>query len=173
MQPLAAGKFGWTLEAARQRDHAGNPLRFSHAYWLAEPTLTLRGITARVGWEYLGGNGAHALQTPLASLHAFNGWADKFTNTPAAGLDDRYLGLGGNFGRERAGTRAAWQLAWHDYRATHGSVHYGSEWNASLGLPLAKGVSALLKLADYRADRYARDTRKLWLQVEYKGGTTR
>ena len=173
MQPLAAGKFGWTLEAARQRDHAGNPLRFSHAYWLAEPTLTLRGITARVGWEYLGGNGAHALQTPLASLHAFNGWADKFTNTPAAGLDDRYLGIGGNFGREHAGARAAWQIAWHDYRATHGSVHYGSEWNASLGLPLAKGVSALLKLADYRADRHARDTRKLWLQVEYKGGTTR
>ena len=43
----------------------------------------------------------------------------------------------------------------------------------TLGLPLAKGVSALLKLADYRADRHARDTRKLWLQVEYKGGTTR
>ena len=117
---------------------------------------------------------AHGEKHPaLAGLHAFNGWADKFTNTPAAGLDDRYLGIGGNFGREHAGARAAWQIAWHDYRATHGSVHYGSEWNASLGLPLAKGVSALLKLADYRADRYARDTRKLWLQVEYKGGTTR
>ena len=170
---LAAGKFGWTLETARQRDHAGNPLRFSHAYWLAEPSLTLRGITARAGWERLGGNGRHALQTPLATLHAFNGWADKFTATPAAGLDDRYLGLGGNVGRERAGGRAAWQIAWHDYRAVHGDAHYGSEWNVSLGLPVAKGTSALLKFADYRADRHARDARKLWLQLEYKGGTAR
>ena len=171
--PLRAGKLAWTLDAARQRDHAGNPLRFSHAYWLVEPALTMRGVTARVGWEHLGGDGAHALQTPLATLHAFNGWADKFTTTPATGLDDRYLGIGGNLGRERAGARASWQLAWHDYRATHGGVHYGSEWNASLGLPLAKGVSALLKLADYRADGYARDTRKLWLQLEYKGSTAR
>lgn len=170
---VSAAKLGWTLEAARQRDHAGNPLRFSHGYWLAEPALTVHGITARAGWEHLGGNGIHALQTPLATLHAFSGWADKFTATPPAGLDDHYLGLGGNFGRERAGSRATWQLAWHDYRATHGDAHYGSEWNASLGLPLAQGVGVLFKLADYRADRYARDTRKLWLQLEYKGSAAR
>ena len=39
----------------------------------------------------------------------------------------------------------------------------------SLGLPLAKGLSGMLKIADYRAAGFARDTRKLWLQVEYKG----
>ena len=150
-RPWSAGRFGWTLEAARQRDHARNPLRFSHAYWLAEPALTLHGVTVRAGWEHLGGNGTHALQAPLATLHAFNGWADKFTTTPAAGLDDRYLGFGGNVGRERAGSRVAWQLAWHDYRAARGDARYGREWDASLGLPLAKGVTALFKLADYRA----------------------
>jgi hypothetical protein len=167
--PVSQAKFGWTLETARQRDHANNPLQFSHGYWLLEPAITMHGITARAGLERLGGNGTHALQTPLATLHAFNGWADKFLVTPANGLDDRYLGLGGAFGRERAGARMGWQLAWHDYRADHGDAHYGSEWNASLSLPLAKGVSGLLKFADYRADAYARDTRKLWLQVEYKG----
>ena len=78
-------------------------------------------------------------------------------------------GIGGNVGRERAGARAAWQLAWHAYRADRGGSHYGHEWNASLSLPLAKGVSGLLKVADYRADRFARDTRKLWLQLDYKG----
>ena len=40
---------------------------------------------------------------------------------------------------------------------------------ASLVLPLAKGLSATLKYADYRADAFARDTRKLWLQLDYKG----
>ena len=87
---LSKTKFGWTLEAAHQRDHANNPLHFSHAYWLLEPALTVRDITARAGWEHLGGNGRHALQTPLATLHAFNGWADKFLVTPVNGLEDRY-----------------------------------------------------------------------------------
>ena len=168
-RPLQAATLGWTLEAARQRGHANNPQRFSHAYWLLESSVAMRGIAVRAGWEHLGGNGTHALQTPLATLHAFNGWADKFLVTPPAGLDDRYLGIGGNVGRERAGARAAWQLAWHAYRADRGGSHYGHEWNASLSLPLAKGVSGLLKVADYRADRFARDTRKLWLQLDYKG----
>jgi hypothetical protein len=167
--PMAKAKFGWTLEAARQRDHADNPLRFSHSYWLLEPTLTLNGITTRAGWEHLDGNGIHALQTPLATLHAFNGWADKFLVTPAGGLQDRYLGVGGMFGRERAGGRQAWQLSWHDYRADHGPARYGREWDASWSVPMAKGVSWMLKFADYRAGSHARDTRKLWLQLEYKG----
>lgn len=168
-RPWHAVALGWTLEAARQRDHAGNPRRFSHAYWLVEPSLALHGVTARVGWEHLGGDGSHALQTPLATLHAFNGWADKFVSTPAGGLEDRYLGLGSVFGRERAGARPAWQAAWHDYRADRGGLRYGREWDASLSLPLASGTTALLKWADYRADGFARDTRKLWLQLEYKG----
>ncbi|MEO8998806.1 MAG: alginate export family protein [Rhodanobacter sp.] len=76
---------GWTLETARQVDYANNPLHFAHSYWLLEPTWTLQGITAKLGWEHLGGNGQHALQTPLATLHAFNGWDDQFNVTPPAG----------------------------------------------------------------------------------------
>lgn len=167
--PLREATLGWTLEAARQRYHANNPLRFSHAYWLLEPSIATRGITVRAGWERLGGNGTHALQAPLGTLHMFNGWADKFLVTPPTGLEDRYLGVGGSAGRERAGARPAWQLTWHDYRADKGNARHGREWNASLGLPLAKGVTGLLKFADYRATSLGADTRKLWLQLEYKG----
>ena len=162
-------RFGLVLEFARQRDYAGTPLAFSHRYWLVEPTCTLRSTTLRAGWEHLGGDGTHALQAPLGTLHAFNGWADKFNATPPDGLDDRYLGAAGAFGHPRAGGRATWQVAWHDYRADRGGAHYGSEWNASLGIPLAKGLNATLKFADYRADAFAHDTRKVWLQLEYAG----
>ena len=158
--------FGWTLEAARQQDHADNPLSFSHAYWLLEPTFAARGVTYRAGWEHLGGNGVHALQTPLATLHAFNGWADKFTVTPTGGLEDRYLAAGGKFGRDAHAGKFNWAVAWHDYRADTGG-RYGSEWNASLGFPVHGPVNGLVKLADYRSDGYARDTRKLWLQLEW------
>lgn len=159
---------GWTLEAARQTDYANDPLHFAHTYWLAEPTWTLQGITAKLGWEHLGGNGHHALQTPLATLHAFNGWDDQFNVTPAGGLEDRYAGVAGNLGRSGLAGKLGWAVSYHDYRADRGG-RYGSEWNASLSFPLATGLSGMLKVADYRADGLGRDNAKLWLQLEWKG----
>lgn len=158
--------WGWTAEYARQHDHADNPRDFSHAYWLLEPTLQAKGVTWRVGWEHLGGDGTHALQTPLATLHAFNGWADKFLVTPAGGIDDLYVGASGKAGK------FTWAAAYHDYRTDHrfGAVdHYGREFDASLARPLWKDFTGMIKFADYRADDFARDTRKLWVQIEYKG----
>jgi hypothetical protein len=159
---------GWTLDVARQHDHANNPQHFAHSYWLLEPSWTQRGLTAKLGWEHLGGNGRHALQTPLATLHAFNGWDDQFNVTPAGGLEDRYASVSGNFGRVGVAGKLGWTVAWHDYRADRGG-RYGSEWNASLAFPLAKGLSGLLKVADYRADGFGRDSAKLWLQLEWRG----
>lgn len=159
---------GWTVEVARQSDHADNPNDFNHDYWLLEPTWTHGQVTARAGWEHLGGDGVTAVQAPLATLHAFNGWADQFLVTPAAGLEDRYLGAGGKFGRGKWDGKLNWNVAWHDYRADAGG-RYGREWNASLAFPLPAGLAGLVKVADYRADGFARDTTKLWLQVEWRG----
>ena len=153
-----------TAELSQQRDYASNMLEFSHRYWLLEPAYTTHGVTYRAGWEHLGGNGRHALQTPLATLHAFNGWADKFAAaTPASGLEDRYASVGGKL----RDNRWDWAVALHDFAADADNVHYGREWNASLGFPVMKGVRGLVKLADYQADRFARDTTKAWLQLEW------
>ena len=161
--------FGWTAEAAHQTDYGNNSQSFSHGYWLLEPAYSVSGKTFKAGWEHLGGDGSHALQSPLATLHAFNGAADIFLTTPAGGLNDCYLSASGKFGRIRDG-RFTWAVAWHDYRADRalpGMGHYGSEWNASLAFPLATRMQALLKVADYSADHFARDTTKVWLQVEW------
>jgi hypothetical protein len=156
--------FALTAEFAQQQDYANNALDFSHRYWLLEPAFSAHGVAYRAGWEHLGGNGRHALQTPLATLHAFNGWADKFAaTTPATGLEDRYLGAGGKL----RDNRWDWALAFHDYAADAGNAHYGREWNASLGFPVARGVRGLVKVADYQADRFARDTTKAWVQLEW------
>ena len=123
----------------------------------------------RAGWEHLGGDGVTALQTPLATVHIFNGWDDQFTVTPAKGLEDRYLGAGGKFGRGKYDGKWVWAVSWHDYRSNVGSLHYGHEWNASLAFPLAGGLNGLVKVADYRANAFSRDNTKLWLQVEWRG----
>ena len=169
-RPMAAGNgFGWTVEAARQVDYADNPYAFADDYWLLEPSWQYSSIKTKLGWEHLGGDGHHALQTPLATLHAFNGWDDQFLTTPAGGLEDRYANIAG------APTHAAgivgklgWALVYHDFHAVHGG-RYGSEWDASLTFPLVSGLRGLLKVADYRADGFGRNDTKLWFQVEWQG----
>ena len=123
----SARRWGATLELARQVDHAANPRDFAHTYWLVEPSLGLGRTTLRAGWEHLGGDGTHALQTPLATLHAFNGWADKLTTTPPRGLEDRYLSAGGKFGDGARKDRFTWAVAWHDFRADTDGDRYGGE----------------------------------------------
>lgn len=159
--PAGAIVYGWVAEFARQAEYANNSQEFTHGYWLIEPSVQLHNITWKLGWEHLGGNGSHALQTPMATLHAFNGWADKFLTTPSGGLEDRYLTASGKI------AKATWIVAAHDYRADHGSQRYGQEWNVSVGAQLRPGVTGLLKFADYRSDGFGMDTRKLWLQLEW------
>lgn len=168
-KPGTDGGLGWSVEGARQYDYANNPQSFAHNYWLVEPSWTQWGVTGKLGAEYLGGDGHTALQTPLATLHAFNGWDDQFTVTPLGGLKDYYASLNGSMGRSTIGSRLGWTVAYHQYRATKGSVRYGSEWDASLSYALMPGLNALLKAADYRADRYGYDDTKLWLQLEWVG----
>jgi hypothetical protein len=154
---------GWfvTGEFAKQDDYADGSALIDAHYCLLEGGLLWRGHTFKAGWEILSGDGHYAFQTPLATLHAFNGWADKFLTTPVNGLDDRYLGWNRKFGRVEA------TVAWHDYRAWHGDADLGHEWNASLGFAPAKHWLLLAKAADYRAGPGGKDLRKTWLSLEY------
>jgi len=160
-QTLAASTLGWTVELAQQKNHADNSQRFSHRYLFVEPAVSVQGTTLKVGFEQLRGDGLHAFQTPLATLHAFNGWADKFLTTPASGLQDIYLSASTSM------RQSTLTVAHHDYSSTQGALDFGREWNVSISLPLGRGWQALAKLASYQSDGFARDTSKIWLQVEW------
>lgn len=164
---VGGSTLGWSLEGANQRDYGNNPRDLDVDYRFAEASLARGAVTGKLGWESLGSDGRSAFQTPLATLHAFNGWADKFLVTPVNGLEDRYALATGKFGSGRLQDKLAWTVAWHDFRADRGGADYGSEWNASLGFPLPGGLVGLVKLADYRSDGFARDTLKAWFQVEW------
>ena len=167
IHPTSFGAWGWRVESARQSDYGGNSVSFDHGYWLLEPWLKWRGVTWKAGQERLGGNGTHSLQTPLATLHAFNGWADKFLVTPPTGLVDSYFGVGGALGARNWPAKAAWAVAWHDYRTDAGRARFGSEIDASVSYPFSPSLLGMVKLADYRANAWSRDTKKLWLQLEW------
>ncbi len=160
--------FLYTAEYARQHDHGTNPRRFSLDYWLFEPGVKVGPASFKVGYERLEGNGTVGLQTPLATLHAFNGWADKFLTTPANGLRDAYLDASYKVPGMGALAGLTLRAAWHDYGSTVGGIAYGREWNALASYPLDKRFTLTAKLARYEADAFATDTTKLWFQVEAK-----
>jgi hypothetical protein len=159
---LGPATLGWTLEYATQSNWRNNPLQQQADYALVEPTVSWHGITFKAGREQLGGDGDYGFATPYATLHAFNGWADRFLVTPKGGLDDRYLGAAGKLG---AGMN--WVATWHDFGADRGGQHYGSEIDLSLGRSFGTHWNALVKYADYRADGFGSSLRKLWLSCEY------
>ena len=162
----AIAGISYALEYAKQSDYADNPQDLDSDYYLAELAYTVKGVALKGGYEVLGGDsgpGNRAFQTPLATKHAFQGWADIFLLTPADGVEDIYIGastalFGGNL--------AAW---YHDFRAERGSSNYGSEIDVSYAhaIPGVKGLVGLVKYAGYDADDFAVDTDKLWVQLQY------
>ena len=154
---------GWvaTLEAAHQDSYSGGNANIDAGYFLVEAGPVWRGNTFKAGWEELGGDGSYGFQTPLATLHAFNGWADRFLTTPVDGLQDGYLSWSRKFGKLTA------NVIWHDFQSDHGSVDYGNEWDASVAYALSKRWTGLLKLADFQKGDVGADVRKSWVSVEY------
>ena len=162
------GGFGYALEHARQRDIAGNPWSLDGRYDLVELAYAWEPLQLKLGYEVMGGAdgaGNRAFQTPLATKHLFQGWADQFLVTPANGVEDRYLGVVAPLA---GGTIQAW---YHDFSAERGGGDHGRELDLSYAraVPGVKGLTALLKYARYDADGGSAsvDTRKFWLHLQY------
>jgi len=164
--PLAGfGKLTGMASYAAQGDYGDNPVAYDADYINAQLGLAFSGFALTAGYEELGSDGGRAaFQTPLATLHAFNGWADLFLTTPARGLRDYYGGVSKTFAvAALPGLKA--DLVYHEFDSDFGGLEYGSEWDASLGFKLGI-VNLLAKYATYDASGFAVDTDKFWLQAE-------
>ncbi|MDD3651863.1 MAG: hypothetical protein PHC73_10310, partial [Immundisolibacter sp.] len=151
------------------------PGNFDLDYGLLEGGMRLFGVNFKVACELLEGgavNGTRALQTPLATLHAFNGWADQFLRTPAAGLKDTYVTVGGPV----PGLAVDWLVRYDSYESDAGSTDYGSEWGVMLSKTFAEKYTVGVKYADYSTDAPAfvagrpdtSDVSKGWLWLQIK-----
>lgn len=150
---------------ASQSDYKANPKTFSAEYLAAEGKLGFGPLALTGGYEKLGSDKGVAFQTPMATLHKFNGWADLFLSTPAAGLEDIYAGASVKLPvKALPGLNAT--VVYHDFSSDVGSADYGTEWDAQVGFKL-KPVSVLLKYADYNAKTFGVDTNKLWIELDW------
>jgi hypothetical protein len=166
------GTINFAAELATQSDAADNPVNYDADYahinilWAAK-----NGLALGAAFESLGGDAVSSgmsFRTPLATLHAFQGWADMFilpgTITPDSGIDDLYLTFKYKIG--------SWNLqaVYHDFSSEAGSSDYGTELDFSAGRKLGDRYGLLLKAALFDADSASPvpshvDTNKFWIML--------
>ncbi|OGS91132.1 MAG: hypothetical protein A2Z95_04845 [Gallionellales bacterium GWA2_60_18] len=178
--PMGGNKLLYTAEYARQSDGSNNTVDFKTNYMLLEGGIDVTGVAVfKLGYEVLGSDtgaitkatGAAAankpFSTPLATLHAFNGWADMFLVTPTNGLKDTYVSANTKLAGFNLGA------VYHDYAADTGATtDLGNELNLVATYAFDKNYTVGLKYADYSAGDLLPatypDTKKTWLWGEFK-----
>lgn len=164
--PLGPVTLNGMASYATQSDYGSNAGNYSVDYIALEASAAMRGFSLGAGYELLGSDGGTAaFQTPLGTLHAFNGWADLFLTTPNAGLQDYYLKAGYTPPSPPI-PGLSFAVVYHDYSADFGGADYGSELNASVAARLGP-IAAMVKFADYQADGFGADKQVVWVQAEY------
>lgn len=169
--------FAYEAEYAKQSDHGNSTLNYDEDYIHASAALSGYGAGLKLGYEELGGDGTNAFRTPLATLHKFNGWADKFLATPNQGLKDMYASASYKF--NNTGTMFDGLLAKAIYHKFDGdsSGDFGSEVDLLLKKTFTlpdqgqsfRKFNVALKYSDYNAeDAPYTDTQKFWAQIGMK-----
>ncbi len=151
--------FMWTLEFASQSDYADNANNVSESYLLWEAGYKFNQWVAKIGQETLTGDATagQAFQTPLATKHKFQGWADLFLATPSAGVEDTYIALNTKMNKTK------FAIIYHDFTAEDTNADYGTEIDFVVSYKVSDEHAVAFKYADYEADQHAVDTRKIWL----------
>jgi hypothetical protein len=158
------GPFGLRASYASQSDAGDSYLDYDADYYVVEGSLDFLGIKGTLGYEVLGSDNGVGFKTPLATLHKFQGWADKFLITPGDGIEDAYLSLFGKLGPVKLGG------VYHDFQAEDSSADFGTELDLVATWPINSLWSVQLKYASFNSDDKARysDTDKAWLTVNLK-----
>lgn len=164
----AGVKIGVVGEYASQRDYADNPFSYDEAYVHGEGALTVASFAGRFGYERLGGDGAIGFSTPLATLHKFQGFADVFLTTPAAGVEDIYGTLSYAWTDGPFGLEATIYATYHDFESARGGIDFGDEIDAGLNVKIDKHWSIEAKGAVYDGNGAFADRSIIWASLRFQ-----
>ena len=162
------GSINLLAELATQSDAANNPVAYDADYTHLNVLWTAgNGLGIGAAFESLGGDpvsAGMAFRTPLATLHAFQGWNDMFSTTPDTGIDDLYFTFKYKV--------VSWtlQAVYHDFSSEAGSGDFGTELDVSAGRKLSDRYGLLLKAGLFNADSASPlssvvDTNKFWVML--------
>ncbi len=168
-QELSEGvQFVYSAGFAHQKNYKNNPTTYSEGFFEIEGGITAKGFVGKVGYEVLKGNGVVGFQTPLATLHAFQGFADVFLATPATGIEDLYF-VGGYTAKEVKGLGDVSFMVWyHDFEPQTAGADLGEEidFRITAKPTIAKQkVHVEFKFAKFQGSPILPDVRKFWITL--------
>ncbi|MBE1299515.1 MAG: hypothetical protein GJ680_06375 [Alteromonadaceae bacterium] len=150
---------GVHLAYAAQSDTGDNPVSYDADYYAIDVSAKVSKVTLAAGIESLGSDNGKGFVTPLATLHKFQGFSDKFLGTPGTGVEDLWFKVATKVGGVGL---AAW---YHQFDAETGGADLGSEIDLVANYSISKNYKLLFKYASYDAETHATDTDKVWLQL--------
>jgi hypothetical protein len=154
----------YTAEFANQDDYKDGEMDDQN-YYLGEVGAKYKGWLAKVSYELQEGDGTDSFKTRLGTNHAFQGWADQYLTTPAAGLQDTYVTVVGKvFGAKLV-------AVYHDFETDKGSDDAGDELDLLLAKKFMKHYTLGVKYSDFNAGKSSLgkvDTEKLWVFGQLK-----
>ncbi|MDO9247955.1 MAG: alginate export family protein [Phenylobacterium sp.] len=167
---------------AVQSEYRGNTAAFDLDYVAADVAGTFDIYTLKLAYESLEGDGVRGFTTPLATVHAFQGWSDAFVSPGgnksfADGIDDKNISF-----NVKPRFRRTWLfntdllVRYHDFDGQRTGADLGSEWDVQLTAAITAKLSIALKYADFRREATVpvgtlappASRSKAWLTLEYK-----
>lgn len=155
--------FTYLATAAYQEDAGSNPVNYGTGYYRLEFGLKKESINGGIGTEFLTSDGGNAaFQTPLATGHKFNGFADAFLITPDRGLRDYYLWVGAT-----GPLKIKHKVIFHYFTNDYGSDALGFETDYVASRKINDRFTALLKLAFLNGSGGQKDISRASIQIDY------
>lgn len=165
----AAINLGVVAEFATQSDYAANPIDYRESYVHGEATLGVSVASVKFGYERLGGNGAIGFSTPLMTGHKFQGFADAFLTTPAAGLEDFYATLGYYWKETPFGAGIRLFATYHNFKSNFGGLDFGEEVDAGVAISFRTHWSVNIKGAVFDGGGFGPADRSLvWTSLRFQ-----
>lgn len=179
---LGLYQLAYNATFAWQSDYRNNTAKFDLDYFSADLAATFDIYTAKVAYESLEGDGARGFTTPLATVHAFNGWSDAFVSPGGNksfvdGVEDLNVSL-----NVKPRFRATYFLntdlvaRYHDFDDQRTGANLGHEWDLQFTAAITTKLSVQLKYADFQRVKTVpvgtaappASRTKTWLTLEYK-----
>lgn len=167
---------------AVQSDYRGNTPAFDLAYVGADLAGTFDIYSLKLGYESLEGDGARGFTTPLATVHAFQGWSDAFVSAGgnksfADGIEDKNLSFNVKPRFKKTYLfNSDILVRYHDFDDQRTGADLGHEWDVQVTAAITTKLSIQLKYADFQRQAAVPagtlapppSRAKAWLTLEYK-----
>lgn len=148
----------WAGSYAHQQDNDSNTAGtdYSLNYYAFDASASYVGFQLGGGFEIMEGDGTQGFRTPLATVHKFNGFADKFAGRSLGGipngLEDYYLYAGYKI---PVGNGLKTKIVYHQFDPENADGQYGDEVDFVASYTINSYLNTVLKYGDYDPDSNA------------------